>query len=170
MKDYESVGAFDLTEWTDSEIKRIQAKKPSERTDEEWLFLAEYVPSAMEEKGFPFDSMSVESWKDLILLNPIYLQYDPPVVDLVRILTKADFEYWDSYDICQAVMFEGEWLAEMGFLPMENLTQEDFDEYFGANVYETAEEFWENAPDYFPEGFPPHIRLPYPPLKGKKED
>lgn len=155
---------------TGDEIDRILAMNPSERSAEEWIFLAAYDPSAMEEKGFPFEHMTPETWKEYILGNPIYLQYGPPVDELRKILTKEDFEDWDSYDICQAIMFEGEWLAEEGFLPMESITQEDFDEYFGSEVYTSAGEFWDEAPGYFPAGFPPHIRLPYPPLEDKGED
>ncbi len=168
--DREKTAVIDLANWTGDEIDRIQAKKPSERTDEEWFFLVEYSPSEMEKKEFPFDRMTPEFWKDLILRDPIYLQYGPPVDELRKILTKEDFEDWNSYDICQAIMFEGEWLAEEGFLPMENITQEDFDEYFGADLYGTAEEFWNMAPAYFPDGFPPHIRLPYPPLKSEEKE
>ena len=160
----------DIQDWTNDEIERVQSKKPSERTADEWFFLVTYAPSAMEEKGFPFDEMTLEGWKEYILDNPIFLQYDPPVEALLTILKKEDFDAWDSYDICQAVMFEGEWLAEEGLLPMENITQEDFDEYFGANTYGTAEEFWNMAPAYFPDGFPPHIRLPYPPWNGEEKE
>ncbi len=155
---------------TGDEIDRILAMKPSERSVDEWIFLAYYNPSVMEEKGFPSDRMSLETWKDYILDNPIFLQYNPPVGELRKILTKEDFEDWESYDICQAVLFEGEWLAEEGFLPMKNVTQEDFDNFFGAEVYTTAEEFWQCVPDYFPEGFPPHIKLPYLPPEDKDED
>ena len=160
----------DIFEWTGNEIKRIQAKKPSGRTAEEWIFLAEFDPSVMEEKGFPFDQMTVEHWKDLILANPIYLQYGPPVDELLKILTKEDFKDWDSYKICLAVMFEGEWLAEEGLLPMDHLTQEDFDEYFGMGSCIDAEDFWDTAPAYFPEGFPAHIKLPpRPPKDGENK-
>ena len=67
-----------------------------------------------------------------------------------------------SYKICQALLFEGDWLAEENLLPLEKITQEDFDFSFGAIPFPTAEEFWDVAPGYFPKGFPPHIRLPFP--------
>jgi len=154
----------DYLNWTEDEIDRIQAKKPSERTEEEWFFLAYYAPSTMEEKGFPFDRMTAEDWKEYILDNPITLQYDPPVEALLKILKKEDFDRWDSYDICQALLFDGEWLAEKDLLPLEKIMQEDFDDSFGAEVFTSAGEFWDVAPGYFPNGFPPHIKLPYPPL------
>ena len=153
----------DIHAWTGNEIDRIQAKKPSERTADEWFFLAAYAPSAMEEEGFPFDLMTPEGWKEFILDNPMFLQYGPPVEGLLTILKKEDFERWDSYDICQALLFDGEWLAEEDLLPLEKITQEDFDDWFGADVYTDAGEFWDVAPGYFPAGFPPHIKLPYPP-------
>ena len=159
----------DIQDWTDGEIGRIQAKKPSERTADEWFFLAEYDPSAMEEKEFPFDRMTPEDWKDYILGNPIFLQYDPPAEALLTILKKEDFDCWDSYDICQALLFDGEWLAENHLLPLEKITQEDFDDSFGAEVYTDAKEFWDVAPGYFPAGFPPHIKLPYPPLDDRED-
>ena len=154
----------DFQTWTGNEIDRIQTKKPSERTVDEWFFLASYDPSAMEENGFPFDEMTPEGWKEYILDNPICLQYDPPVEALLTILKKEDFDGWDSYDICQALLFDGEWLAENGLLPLEKISQEDFDNWFGMEIYTDAEEFWDVAPGYFPTGFPPHIKLPYPQL------
>ena len=154
----------DIQTWTGNEIDRIQTKKPSERTVDEWFFLAAYAPSAIEENGFPFDEMTPEGWKEYILDNPIYLQYDPPVEALLTILKKEDFDGWDSYDICQALLFDGEWLAENGLLPLEKISQEDFDNWFGMEIYTDAEEFWDVAPGYFPTGFPPHIKLPYPQL------
>ena len=53
---------------------------------------------------------------------------------------------------------------ENGLLPLEKISQEDFDNWFGMEIYTDAEEFWDVAPGYFPTGFPPHIKLPYPQL------
>ena len=153
---------FDILDWNAKELQEIEARKPSERTLEDWLFLTENDFSTMEDKDFPFEQLSVEDWKKLILREPIILQYNPPVKELLDILTKKDFEHWSSYDICQALFFDGVWLAEAKLLPMEKISQEDFDYYFGATPFPTPEDFWEEAPGYFPAGFPPHIRLPFP--------
>lgn len=153
---------LDFQDMIEADINRIGALKPSERSFEEWLFLARYVPSTMEEKGFPFEQMTARDWKGFILDNPIFLQYGPPVRELLKILKKKDFRDWESYHVCQALLFEGDWLAEARLLPLSRITQEDFDTYFGAEACSTAEEFWELAPGYFPTGFPRHIRLPYP--------
>lgn len=152
----------DYQDMVEADLDRIRAMNPSERTFGDWLFLASYVPSAMEEKGFPFERMTAQTWKAFILDNPIFLQYGPPVDGLLKILKKKDFRDWESYHVCQALLFEGDWLAEAHLLPLSRITQEDFDIYFGSNVFDTAEEFWEVAPGYFPTGFPRHIRLPYP--------
>ncbi|MBP5239452.1 MAG: hypothetical protein J6Z15_02545, partial [Oscillospiraceae bacterium] len=101
--------------------------------------------------------------------EPIVLQYNPPVDALLKILKQEDFEDWDSYRICQALLFEGSWLAEANLLPLEKITQEDFDFSFGAIPFPTAKEFWDVAPGYFPKGFPPHIRLPFPKPGGRRE-
>ena len=119
----------------------IRAKKPSERALEDWLFLVEYDLSVMEDRHFPYDRMSAEDWKRIILAEPIVLQYNPPVDALLKILKKEDFEDWDSYRICQALLFEGDWLAEADLLPLEKITQEDFDYSFGAVPFPTPEEF-----------------------------
>ena len=154
--------SFDMQDLIEQELDEIRAKKPSERTLEDWLFLVEYDLSVMEDRLFPYDRMSAEDWKGIILAEPIVLQYNPPVDALLKILKKEDFEVWDSYRICQALLFEGDWLAEENLLPLEKITQEDFDFSFGAIPFPTAEEFWDVAPGYFPKGFPPHIRLPFP--------
>ena len=160
---------LDIQDMNEAEMERIRAMKPSERTFDDWLFLASYVPSTMDEKGFPFEQMTAQTWKAFILDNPIFLQYGPPVDELLKILKKKDFRDWDSYYVCQALLFDGEWLAEANLLPLSRITQEDFDIYFGSNVFDTAEEFWEIAPGYFPTGFPRQIRLPYPQPEKKTE-
>jgi len=154
---------FDMENIIEDDIREIKAKKPSGRTLEEWLFLVEYDLGVMDDKDFPFDQMTAEDWKELILDEPISLQYDPPVESLLKILTKEDFKNWSSYKVCQALLFDGQWLAEADLLPLERISQEDFDDSFGATPFPTAEEFWDVAPGYFPTGFPPHIRLPFPP-------
>ena len=161
---------FDIQDMIAQELAEILAKKPDERSLEDWLFLVEYDLSVMEDRHFPYDRMSVEDWKRLILAEPIVLQYDPPVEDLLKILTPEDFEDWNSYRICQALLFEGDWLAEANLLPLERITQEDFDFSFGAVPFPTAEEFWDVAPGYFPNGFPPHIRPPFPAPAHKKKE
>ena len=40
--------------------------------------------------------------------------------------------------------------------------QNDFDDFFGADAFPDAKEFWDVVPDYFPQGIPPQIKLPYP--------
>ena len=42
-------------------------------------------------------------------------------------------------------------------------------DFFGELAFPTAEEFWDVVPEYFPMGFPPHIKLPYAKPKKKKE-
>ena len=153
---------LDIADLIEEKIHEIKAGKASERTLEDWLFLAEYDLGVMDDKNFPFDKMTPEDWKGLILNDPISLQYDPPAKELLKILTREDFQGWSSYEICQALLFDGEWLAEADLLPLEKITQEDFDNSFGATPFPTAEEFWEVVPGYFPTGFPPHIRLPFP--------
>ena len=151
----------------EEERKRIRAKKPSERSHEEWIELIEADFTTMEEKDCPLDEFSPEEWKSFILKEPIILQYDPPVRELLKILSREDFEDWSSYDVCQALLFEGQWLAEEDLLPLEKIEQEDFDDSFGATPFPTAEEFWGVAPGYFPKGFPPHVKLPFPPPEGQ---
>ena len=40
--------------------------------------------------------------------------------------------------------------------------KEDFDNFFGAEAFTDAEEFWDVVPGFFPRGIPPHIVPPYP--------
>ena len=99
---------FDIQDLIGQELDEIQAKKPSERTLDDWLFLVEYDLSVLEDRHFPYDWMSAEDWKEILLAEPIVLQYDPPVDALLIILKKEDFENWGSYKICQALLFEGD--------------------------------------------------------------
>lgn len=162
-------GMIDFADLVEEEIRGIEAKKPSERTVGEWVFLAEYDLGVLDDRDFPFDRMSPEDWKEIILREPIVLQYDPPVAELLEIMTEKDFGIWDSCEVCLALLFGGVWLAEAGLLPLEKITQADFDANFGKIPFPTAEEFWDVAPGYFPAGFPPHIRLPFPVPDGKEE-
>ena len=140
-------------------------KNTAQRTVAEWFELVMESPELLEEKKCPSARFSLAQWKDLILRHPTALQFDPPV-ELKEILTKGDFEDWTGHDVCTALFMDGAWLSEI--LPLDKIGQEDFDEFFGADVFADAEEFWDVVPDYFPQGIPPHIKLPYPKPKKRR--
>ena len=124
-----------------------------------WFARVMESPELLEEDECPSDKFSPAQWKELILRHPTALQFDPPE-DLKEILTKEDFRDWTGHDVCTALFMDGAWLSEL--LPLEKISQEDFDDFFGAEAFPDAEEFWNVVPDYFPQGIPPHIEPPYP--------
>ena len=133
--------------------------RPDPDDVEAWFFVVMDDPGAIDSKECPYEQFSLEQWKDLILDWPFLLQYDPPA-ELRSILTKEDFECWSGAQVCEALFFDGQWLADL--FPMENITQEDFDNCFSADCFEGPDDYWEVVPKYFPNGFPPQIKLPFP--------
>ena len=127
---------------------------------EEWFDQVMKSPELLEEKKCPSGKFTPAQWKKLILKHPSALQFNPPEEELKEILTKEDFEDWTGHDVCTALFMDGAWLAEI--LPLDKITQNDFDDFFGADAFPDAEEFWDVVPDYFPQGIPPHIKPPYP--------
>lgn len=132
----------------------------AKRSADEWFDLVMASPELLEEPACPFGEFTPAQWKELILCHPTAVQFNPPEEKLKAILTKKDFEDWTGHDICTALFMDGEWLSE--FLPLEKIGQEDFDDFFGAEAFSDAEEFWDVVPGFFPLGIPPHIELPYP--------
>ena len=127
---------------------------------EEWFDQVMKSPELLEEKKCPSDKFTPSQWKKLILKHPSALQFNPPEVKLREILTKEDFQDWTGNDVCTALFMDGAWLSEI--LPLDKIMQNDFDDFFGADAFPDAEEFWDVVPDYFPQGIPPHIKPPYP--------
>ncbi len=116
----------------------------------------------LEERDCPSDKFSPEQWLDLILDKPIVLQYLSLDVEkrVQPLITKETFEHWGSWEICEALFFEGTWLIE--YLNLSKIEQEDFDNYWGdPDSWADADEFFEIASGYFPGGFPKHLKLPF---------
>lgn len=176
-----------LTEWLSRQKKDLETEKSVEKKGpmmkkktsthcanlsrggiERWFDQVMEDPGLLEDRECPLSRFSVEQWKELILRHPEALQFNPPEEELLTCLTKEDFKDWDGCQICSALFMDGGWLAKL--LPMENIGQEDFDSFFGELAFPTAEEFWDVVPEYFPTGFPPHLKLPYAKPKKKKQN
>ncbi|MBE6372936.1 MAG: hypothetical protein E7055_12805 [Lentisphaerae bacterium] len=140
--------------------KDMIKSSPAKRNVKKWFDQVMKSPELLEERKCPSDKFTPVQWKELILTHPSALQFDPPEEELKEILTKGDFEDWTGYDVCTALFMDGVWLSEI--LPLDKIMQEDFDDFFGAEAFPDAEEFWDVVPDYFPQGIPPHIKPPYP--------
>lgn len=134
-----------------------------------WFERALDDPFVLGERDCPCGEFTPEQWKELLLNDTRVFQFDFPEAAVRRILTAADFADWESSRVCDALFFGGGLLDDL--LPTGNISQEDFDFYFGAEIFTDAEEFWNVAPGFFPHGFPPHLELPYPRKKAdRKED
>ena len=133
----------------------------AKRNEEEWFDQVMKSPELLEEKKCPSGKFTPAQWKELILTHPSALQFNPPEEELKEILTKGDFEDWTGHDVCTALFMDGAWLSEI--LPLDKITQEDFDACFGADAFEGPEDYWDVIPGYFPYGIPPQIKLPFPP-------
>lgn len=175
-----------LTEWLSRQKKDLETEISAEKKGsmmknqasthfanmsrvviERWFELVMENPDQLEERECPLPRFSVKQWKELILRHPEALQFNPPEDELLACLTKEDFKDWNGYKICTALFMDGGWLAKL--LPMENIEQEDFDCFFGELAFPTADEFCDVVPEYFPTGFPPHLKLPYAEPKKKKK-
>ena len=146
--------------------KDMPKNDTAKRTVKEWFELAMESPELLEERKCPSGKFTPAQWKELILRHPMALQFDPPEEKLKKILTKEDFEDWTGHDVCTALFMDGAWLSEI--LPMQTITQEDFDDFFGADAVPDAEEFWDVVPGCFPQGIPPHLKPPYPKPKKRR--
>ena len=127
---------------------------------DDWFDLVWDDPFVLEDRCCPAKEFTPEQWKELILNDARVFQFEVPEEAVRRLVSRNDFADWDSYRICNALFFGGNWLSD--YFPMENITQDDFNFYFGKEAFVDAEEFWDVAPGYFPRGFPPHLKLPYP--------
>lgn len=132
---------------------------------DDWFERVLEDPFVLGERGCPAKNFTPEQWKELILNDVRVFQFDVPEDAVRKLVSRDDFADWDSYRICNALFFGGEWLSDL--FPLENITQEDFDFYFGGEAFADAEEFWEVAPGFFPGGFPRHLELPFP-RKGRR--
>lgn len=122
-------------------------------------------PFALADRRCPAKAFSPEQWKELILDDPRVFQFDVPREKVREIVSRGDFADWDSGRICDALFFGGEWLSDL--FPMEKITQDDLDFYFGKEAFPDAEDFWNVVPEFFPHGFPAHLEVPYP-VSGKR--
>ena len=144
--------------------KETPAERSARRSVDEWFERVMASPELLEDAKCPRKKFSLQQWKALILRHPSALQFDPPP-GLKTVLAKDDFRDWTGHDVCTALFMDGEWLSNL--LPLEKITQEDFDDFFGAEAFPDAKEFWEVVPGYFPLGIPPHLETPYPKPKNR---
>ena len=133
----------------------------TKRSIDDWFELVLDDPFVLGDRRCPAKDFTTEQWKELILNDVRVFQFDVPEEAVRKRVSRDDFGDWDSYRICNALFFGGSWLSDL--FPMEKITQEDFDFYFGEEAFPDAEEFWDVAPGFFPNGFPSHLRLPSPP-------
>ena len=152
-----------------NDSKRLTAnptRHSSIRTIDDWIFLIRYNYNdnvcVLDDKNFPFSELNLDQWKELIQSIPKALSCHPPVEKLLNIMKRQDFVHWNGAKICQALLWGGKWLVEGNLISLEKIKQRDFDMFFGKDKYPTPEEFWNVVPGYFPNGFPPHIHLPFP--------
>ncbi|MBO4647088.1 MAG: hypothetical protein J5806_02915 [Lentisphaeria bacterium] len=136
-------------------------KNMKKRSIDNWFERALDDPFVLGDRRCPTVEFSPEQWKELILNDVRVFQFNVPEEEVRALVSRSDFADWDSYSICNALFFGGSWLSDL--FPMEKITQEDFDFYFGEEAFPDAEEFWNVAPGFFPNGFPSHLRLPFPP-------
>ena len=140
-------------------MKSENSEDIAKRSIGDWFDRVMEDPFVLEDRRCPARDFSPEQWKELILNDVRVLQFDVPGETVRKLLSRRDFADWESSRICDALFFGGVWLADL--LPMENIVQEDFDFYFGEEAFPGEEEFRDVAPGFFPDGFPPHLELPY---------
>ncbi|MBQ4315475.1 MAG: hypothetical protein IJC21_08550 [Lentisphaeria bacterium] len=129
---------------------------------DEWIENVILCSGLVYETDFPADDLSPEEWKELIVsADQCVIQFCPYCQEVLDLLTKEDFSSWSSFEICQALVLEGEWLAEK--FDLSKITQEDFDTYLVVDYDEisTEEEFNQLVGCYFTDEIPAHLNHPF---------
>ena len=130
---------------------------------EDWKYGISLSADLISEKDCPTDDFSAEDWKEIILeSSPIVVQYCNCTKDVLAILTKEDFQDYDSWQICETIALEGDWLAHL--MPLERIEQEDFDNYLVCcpEDYSSEDEFLELVGARFPDNkIPDHLDYPH---------
>lgn len=126
-------------------------------THDTWLDAVSCCRDLLEAKDCP--EFSAEEWKELILAYPITCQYCPVPREVRKITTSGDLAKWTSRDICDALAFEGDFLADL--LDLAKIEQQDFEDVFGVpGDFPTLEEYLEITSEYFPGNkIPPHLKI-----------
>ena len=71
---------------------------------EDWKYGISLSADLISEKDCPTDDFSADDWKDIILeSSPIVVQYCNCTKDVLAILTKEDFQDYDSWQICETI-------------------------------------------------------------------
>ena len=125
-------------------------------THSQWFDAVSCCFSLLEQKDCP--AFSAEEWKELIIDNPICIQYCPIPFEVKSLLTPAELAVWDSRDICDALAYEGDFLADL--LDLSKIEQSDFEDVFGLpEDFPTLEEYLDVTSGYFPDKkIPPHLQ------------
>ena len=100
---------------------------------------------------------SAEEWKNLILADPVICQYCPFGNEVKELLTAGELSFWTSRDICDALAYDGDFLA--GLLDLSKIEQQDFEDVFGVpEDFPSLEEYLEVTGGYFPGNkIPSHL-------------
>ena len=161
--DYGALLAIEEEKYIQEEIMNGTPEMRKDWGIEEWKYGIRWLPDLIAEKDCPIDDFSAEDWKEMILeSSPIIVQYCPCPDDVLAILTREDFRDYSSWQICETLALEGEWLAAL--MPLDRILQEDFDNYLVCwpDDYSTEEEFLDLIGTRFPDRkIPDHLVWPH---------
>ncbi len=127
---------------TDYSRAQQNAERKTRDTDR-WYREVRAQFDLLNDRFCPAEQFSPEQWLDLILEKPVTLQYISSRMEnrLKPLINKETFRNWNSWNICEALYFEGIWLTE--YLDLSKIKQVDFDNYWG------DPEAWGDADEFF---------------------
>ena len=139
---------------------------------EEWVTGIGWRSDIIEDPQCPRDKFTAEDWACIILDSDSgAVQYCDCPDEVLPLLSREDFEDFGSYEVCQLLAMEGEWLAPL--LPLDRIDQEDFDAFLVCypDDYESEEEFLRLVGSKFPDGkIPAHLDYPHKGESGRKNE
>lgn len=156
----------ELAEEQDRYIQRLWDSTSETRKEwdlDEWVRAIYWHKGLIYERDCPVSEFSPEQWKEIIVDGcGVEAQFCPCEKEVLAILSKEDFKWFGSNNICTTLAIDGEWLAPL--LPLEDIEQEDFDDILVCDPddYSSEEEFLELVGARFPDNkIPDHLDYPH---------
>lgn len=165
-KDLYDLAMAEFVEEQDRYIHSLWESTPKSRKKwdlDEWVDAILWNTGLIYEKDCPLSEFSPEQWREILMHGSgVEAQFCPCEKEVLKLLCKEDFSSYGSGNICTLLALEGEWLGHL--LPLEDITQEDFDNLLVCDPddYSSEEEFLELVGSRFPDNkIPDHLNWPH---------
>ena len=109
--------------------EEIMNSTPESRKDwsaADWVYGIFWNCGLIYEEDCPISEFSPDEWAEIISSgSEIEAQFCPCPEKVLPLLSKEEFRHWSGVSVCTALVL-CDWLGPL--LPLENITQQDFDE------------------------------------------